>query len=423
MADEATRKTPQARAVSTAPDVCKTPSGPTLVPVPYPIVGVFNLSTSTKPKVLFTKQEAFTTGSKITKVTGDEAGVGGGVKSGVNISTCEFITYSTTVLAQGENIVRHNDTMWMNNKNTTGKVIFPIGLSANVSPSGGIPDNTDPENKPETSAEETAKQEKKGFWASAWEGAKENVSGKWKGIKDAASDPGKAIGDFAGGVKEAVLHPVETAKKVGGAIKDTAGEAYDAYQKGDMDKLGKMTGSGAVEFGIGALSTKGLDKLGKMPNLGKLGKNLPGGKTPDIDVPKKPNIEAPEKPKVDSTAKKTGGDGSDGAVVTILPWKGPANYSKIVDKQAKSRGRGKEFTKKQKEKILEENRKQNDGYLRSDKDGSILDEPVQSKSGVPANMNQAEVDHVFPKSKGGDNTFSNSQVLSKSQNISKSDGL
>ena len=415
MGDEATRKTPMARVISTAPDVCKTPVGSTLVPVPYPIVGSFSLSTATKPTVRFTKQQAFTTGSKITNVTGDEAGVGGGVKSGVNVSLCGFITYSTTVKAEGENVVRHNDTMWMNNKNTVGRVNFPIGGTASTVAALG----TDPETKPETAAEEQAKKEKKGFWESAWEGAKGNVKGKWEGIKEAASDPGKAISDFGSGIKEAVTHPIETAKKVGGAIKDTANEAYDAYQTGDMEKLGKMAGSGAVELGIGLAGTKGLDKLGKASKLGSLGKKLPGKKkTPDIDKPKKP--------KKDGNKKKDGDgpeDGKDGTVVTVPPWKGPADYSKIVDKQAKSRGRGKKFTQRQKEKILEENRRQNDGYLRSDQDGTILDNPVQSKSGVPANMNQAEVDHVFPRSKGGQNTYSNSQVLSKQQNIAKSDNL
>lgn len=35
-------------------------------------------------------------------------------------------------------------------------------------------------------------------------------------------------------------------------------------------------------------------------------------------------------------------------------------------------------------------------------------------------MNQSEVDHVKPKSKGGTNSSSNAQILSKEENLRKS---
>lgn len=35
-------------------------------------------------------------------------------------------------------------------------------------------------------------------------------------------------------------------------------------------------------------------------------------------------------------------------------------------------------------------------------------------------MNQAEVDHVDAKSKGGSNSFTNAQILSKEENLKKS---
>jgi len=80
---------------------------------------------------------------------------------------------------------------------------------------------------------------------------------------------------------------------------------------------------------------------------------------------------------------------------------------------------GGNFTKTQKKNILEQNRKQNGGVIKSDKSGKILDSPTQSKKGQKANMNQAEIDHVHPKSKGGDNSNSNAQVLSKEENLKK----
>jgi RHS repeat-associated protein len=100
-------------------------------------------------------------------------------------------------------------------------------------------------------------------------------------------------------------------------------------------------------------------------------------------------------------------------------WKGPADYSGIPDHS--SVGPGKKFTPSQKKKFREHNAKHNDGVLRSDLDGRPLDPPVQSKKGVKANMNQAEVDHVHPKSKGGSNSSSNAQILSKKQNLDKLD--
>jgi RHS repeat-associated protein len=94
------------------------------------------------------------------------------------------------------------------------------------------------------------------------------------------------------------------------------------------------------------------------------------------------------------------------------------DYSNL--KEPNKVGPGLETTKAQRARILEANKAANGGVLKSDKSGKILDAPTQSKKGVPANMNQAEVDHIDPRSKGGSNSNANLQVLSKKENIEKS---
>jgi RHS repeat-associated protein len=98
---------------------------------------------------------------------------------------------------------------------------------------------------------------------------------------------------------------------------------------------------------------------------------------------------------------------------------GGGKYSNLPE--PKNVGAGKKFTQTQKANMLEANRQANGGVLRSDLSGKKLDNPVQSKKGVKANMNQAEVDHMKAKSKGGTNSNSNAQILSKQENLKKRD--
>ena len=168
--NEGVRQTGEAIVVSTTPDVCNTPMGPNMVPVPYPILGKFDTVIRQKVTVRMTGLATITRGSRITMVTGDEAGVGGGVVSGKNLGYCKPIRYSTTVRVQGEEVVYNTSQMEMNcngpdgTGNTIGNVVYIKAESfVSVTPSGEIEGDTNPPVEPET-------QEEKSWWqkASPW---------------------------------------------------------------------------------------------------------------------------------------------------------------------------------------------------------------------------------------------------------------
>jgi hypothetical protein len=82
-------------------------------------------------------------------------------------------------------------------------------------------------------------------------------------------------------------------------------------------------------------------------------------------------------------------------------------------------GPGQPFTQAQKREILSENRSRNGGQLKSDVSGILLYAPKQHVKGVTPPWNEAHVDHVKPRAKGGANSFRNAQILSRQENLSK----
>jgi len=100
--------------VCLAPDVCLTPIGTSMVPVPYMIVSKLSWAHRTVPSVKFTDLEAFTMNSRTDKVTGNEAGTGGGVNSGVNIGWCRPISKKTNVFVKGYELIENDNLYDMN---------------------------------------------------------------------------------------------------------------------------------------------------------------------------------------------------------------------------------------------------------------------------------------------------------------------
>ena len=99
--------------------------------------------------------------------------------------------------------------------------------------------------------------------------------------------------------------------------------------------------------------------------------------------------------------------------------RGGSNYSNLKD--SKSVGAGKRFTPAQKKKIIQQNMERNGGVIKSDMSGEILVPATKSQKGVTPNPLEVQIDHIEPRSKGGTNSYSNAQVLSRYENIKKSD--
>lgn len=122
MADEfAARKDGKYRVVCSTPDVCKLANG---VPVPFSIQETLDNSAQYAKKTMFNGDNAFMLRTHTTKVTGDQPGVGKGVKSGTVGAKAEPIEHSKSVRVEGSWLVRVNDKVHMNSKNTIGKVVF-----------------------------------------------------------------------------------------------------------------------------------------------------------------------------------------------------------------------------------------------------------------------------------------------------------
>lgn len=110
--------------VSMVPDICLTPAGGGMVPVPYTIwcsqADAANLANSVRQ----TDDRSHAVASIVVHCYGDEPGTGGGIHSGTTGAECTPKTWSQTVRAEGRNMVRHNDQWWMNHRNTYGRLIY-----------------------------------------------------------------------------------------------------------------------------------------------------------------------------------------------------------------------------------------------------------------------------------------------------------
>lgn len=74
----------------------------------------------------------------------------------------------------------------------------------------------------------------------------------------------------------------------------------------------------------------------------------------------------------------------------------------------------------QRREMLKDNDGRNGG-LKDDQDGTPLVYPKRHRKGVRPPDNEANIDHVIPKAKGGTNDYGNLRVRARKANIDKSD--
>lgn len=103
--------------ISLVPDVCLTPIGNSIVPIPYPITHDLGASEQCSEDVFVDGEPAFLHQlSFVDDVQGDEPGTKGGVISGVYTKISHSLQHSGSVYINGHAIVRTGDLVQMNTK-------------------------------------------------------------------------------------------------------------------------------------------------------------------------------------------------------------------------------------------------------------------------------------------------------------------
>lgn len=103
--------------VSLAPDVCLTPMGSSVVPIPYPITHDMGAAAQCSADVFVNGKPAFLHGmSYVNDAKGDAPGSKGGVVSGVVGKVSHSVAHSANVFVNGLPIVRTGDRVHMNTR-------------------------------------------------------------------------------------------------------------------------------------------------------------------------------------------------------------------------------------------------------------------------------------------------------------------
>jgi hypothetical protein len=107
------------------PDVCLTPAGPVVVPIPYPNIAMGPTAIPNQAVVMIMAMPAHNLGTVTPLTNGDNAGVGTGVASGVVMGPSRHLTGAFTVLFGGMPATRLTSMSLQNSTNAPGARLVP----------------------------------------------------------------------------------------------------------------------------------------------------------------------------------------------------------------------------------------------------------------------------------------------------------
>jgi len=107
------------------PDVCLTPVGPALAPIPYPNIAMGPMGVPAAYNVLFMSTPAHNLSTMIPMTNGDNAGVAMGVASGTVMGPARHLTGAFTVLVGGLPATRMTSMSLQNSTNCPGVRLVP----------------------------------------------------------------------------------------------------------------------------------------------------------------------------------------------------------------------------------------------------------------------------------------------------------
>ena len=110
-----------------------------------------------------------------------------------------------------------------------------------------------------------------------------------------------------------------------------------------------------------------------------------------------------------------------GTIIVTLPPDTKVNTTakERAEKLSKTRREGKDFTKAGKKAVKQVNKEKNNGQMTCENCGTDVNNASKHTKNVTPPSNEAHVDHIVPKAKGGSGTPDNGQVLCRSCNLEK----
>jgi Toxin PAAR-like domain len=107
------------------PDVCLTPAGPAVVPIPYPNVAMGPMGAPAAYNVLFMSTPAHNLSTIVAMTNGDNAGVALGAASGTVMGPSRHLTAAFTCLIGGIPATRMTSVSLQNSTNCPGVRLVP----------------------------------------------------------------------------------------------------------------------------------------------------------------------------------------------------------------------------------------------------------------------------------------------------------